>query len=1306
MDEHLLLACWCFSIIFVQNFFLRDLFVVNFLFITLVDWSVCYYFYLENNYYFFSNSSSLNSLRIYACDYSLCIHKFCIHDYFTYNCSTYPVAEFVFSCLFIIFAEHCFIYITNVILYLYDCGMSSNLYFFNDNAYICYSGLYVHKSTLSYHFITLINFICMGTEDSIVIIKLYFCLNTCRVMLILILQSFYVRDTSMYEVTLLQCVFNAFSFLLCLEIEGSICFMFKNVYVLASGVYLFSFLEQNCLTKYKYHYILVFIPRRGKKLIIFGISNSSLKYRQQLVQICLFNILKFSVHILLSQSIFSSYLQTLHLNKNIYLYIYTHKYIFIHIYLKFITIDKRHATYLRLYLQNCIHAQIVYSYVIQHVISKKLTLGLLNPGSLKNNHDEFYVALQRHDVDVLAINETWLSAGEEARAPAPAGYRLRHTPRPAACGRSRGGGVGFYLKRSCSARLLAHPVAPTVEQMWMSVNVNGYKLLIGTAYRPPWLNVDTFIDALTDSFTSFSKFDYCVLMGDFNINMLDPLEIKTKKLKDFLTYLNLTQHINEPTHLTDNSETLIDLIISNVQVFDVGVDHIRDLSRHAFISFKLNMKKEKPRPKWILYRPIKDMDINNYLTDVALFDYDELCSGNVNQMVEQFNSYLIGLYDVHAPLKLTCVKEYSYPWITHTIRKMMHLRDEAYARSRITKSESHRNYYKDLKRTVSTALYHEKRAYFQQHINTNINNPRVLFKNLRKNVANFKNNDIELPPHLLNPDLINSHFLTLPGNYDTSSSNLTYYEFNRFSSAIFSLEPVSEITVSKIIKSITTNAQGTDGITLDMVLLSLPYTLKTITGIVNKSIETSTFPELWKTAIVKPLPKNNNPKDYKDLRPISILPFMSKILEKAVCMQLTQYLETNNILPTKQSGFRKGRSTATSLLDVVDDILSSQDEGEGTILTLLDFTRAFDSLDISLLLSKLAYYGFDNKSVKWFSSYLEGRSQFVEVCKSDGSRSASTVASVDRGVPQGSILGPVLFLLYSSDIVNNIKNCKYHMYADDVQLYISFNPYDTSAAVNKLNEDLSRLVEWSKLNSLFLNPDKSKFLILGSKAQINSIISNNPKVYIADNCLEFISEARNLGLLMDGSLHFENYILHTIRSCFYRLTVLYKMRKYLSVELRVRLCDTLILSKLNYADTVYGQCLLKRSQKLIQRIQNACARFCFPVPRRSHISPFLNSNNLLNMDARRNLHFATLLFGIITTKQPSYLYNKLTFSTRHIRHAIRLICPSHRTAAFRGSFRYAATKCWNNLPPPIRNSKTIHSFKISLKKHLLFEQKL
>ena len=787
-----------------------------------------------------------------------------------------------------------------------------------------------------------------------------------------------------------------------------------------------------------------------------------------------------------------------------------------------------------------------------------------------------------------------------------------------------------------------------------------------------------------------------VLIKDHNSDRLSP----------FLQCTNLEQYVTSATHFTDHSATLIDLICGSTKIFNVTVNYIPDLSSHAYIVGELNMKKPKPIPKWISYRPLKDINLKEFDAQVEATSWERcICDVDVNMSLFCFNLYILNIFDNCAPIKVSYVKSQSYPWITETIKTMMKLRDEAHAKSRATKLEPDKLYYKQLKCVVNRALFSEKAVFFRKNLNANYKNSRELWKNVKLHVADFKSKKSSIPLNINNPDLINKNFLDTPGKDFVKISDLTYLEYHRFNTSMFSIQPVTELMVSKIIANFTTNATGVDGISRDMILLTLPRTLGVITSIVNQSIRTGVFPDVWKEALVKPIPKINNPQELKDFRPVSILPFLSKIIEKVICQQLMEYLDANNILPPNQSGFRTGRSTATALLDVIDDILAGVDKGDGTILVLLDFSRAFDTINHNLLMSKLAYYGLDSIALRWFSSYLSGRLQRVETSTDSGIVSQSVTSAVLRGVPQGSILGPILFLLYTADITHTIRDCRFHLYADDLQVYTTFNHNETPDAVCRLNQDLNRIAEWSDRNGLVLNPLKSKFMVLGSRNQVNLIKNHNPQVKVGNNNIVLVNEARNLGVVMDERLKFHTHVIEVTKNCFYRLKILYRVRNYLSETLRIYLCETLILSKLNYADTIMGECLLSNTKRLIQRVQNACARFCFSIPSRAHVTPYLNNGNLLNMASRLSLHFACLLFGVVKTGTPEYLFDKISFSQRLVRTASRLIVPQHKTSAFRGSFRYAATKCWNNIPPPVRNCTSFWSFKNMYRKHLECQQK-
>lgn len=446
--------------------------------------------------------------------------------------------------------------------------------------------------------------------------------------------------------------------------------------------------------------------------------------------------------------------------------------------------------------------------------------------------------------------------------------------------------------------------------------------------------------------------------------------------------------MNEPTHFSVGSDTLIDLVCTNCRIRDISVTNITGSLGHAMINVTLTLRKSKIPPRSVTYRPIKNIDINKFNEDLLTHDWASVsCMSTVDDMVDRFNTLIMSLFDRHAPIITRKFKRHqSLPWITDTIKCMIDLRNKAHNKYRKSKLERDKKYYKDLKNTVSVSIAAEKKAYYNHYINSNTSNSKVFWKNLRDRILIDPCKSDYLPDSFNDPNSINKYFLKVPGPEKVPISQLTYFEFHRFNTTTpsFRLEPISSNDVAKYILSIQTNAIGTDGISRDIVLLTLPHTLSIITDIINKSIVTGVVPHQWKKALIIPLPKVDHPKEFKDLRPISILPFLSKILEKAIYIQLLKYIEVNKILPLFQSGFRKGRGTVTTLLDVTDNILAAQDDGQGSILTLLDFSRAFDSLNISLLLSKLSYYGFDHHSINWFKSYLGERFQAVKLLKDDG----------------------------------------------------------------------------------------------------------------------------------------------------------------------------------------------------------------------------------------------------------------------------------------------------------------------------------
>lgn len=467
-----------------------------------------------------------------------------------------------------------------------------------------------------------------------------------------------------------------------------------------------------------------------------------------------------------------------------------------------------------------------------------------------------------------------------------------------------------------------------------------------------------------------------------------------------------------------------------------------------------------------------------------------------------------------------------------------------------------------------------------------------------------------------------------------------------------------------------------------------------ITHIINACINNSYFPKSWKFAHVLPLPKISNPSDYGHLRSISILPTLSKILEKVMERQINSYILAHNIIPEKQSGFRNGFSCSTALSDILDDVMTARDKSEAAILVLLDYTKAFDMIHHEILIAILKYIGFTNNSSSLVASFLTDRAQRVVL---GGQESQSH--NITTGVPQGSILGPLLYSIFTSNFVKYLKYSKYHLYADDTQIYLSFRPDEVAMANAQINHDLNRILNVSNDHLLKINPNKSTALLFCSET-IREALLNTISLKIGSDIISFKECTKNLGLIIDSKLKFKEHVTLSLKRGFSMLKMIYSHRHYLSQKTKTELCDSLVLSHCNFADNVYGPFLDAVDTRRIQKLQNSCIRLICGIRRRRGVSYKLRELGWLNMFNRRALHSICLYYKIIKFKVPPYLYNKLKFRTDvhnlNIRRKNLLTIPSHNKEMFKKSFSYNVANLINKYEI-MDFSLSVASFKKKLK---------
>ena len=437
-----------------------------------------------------------------------------------------------------------------------------------------------------------------------------------------------------------------------------------------------------------------------------------------------------------------------------------------------------------------------------------------------------------------------------------------------------------------------------------------------------------------------------------------------------------------------------------------------------------------------------------------------------------------------------------------------------------------------------------------------------------------------------------------------------------------------------------------------------------------------------------------------NFRPISNLIFISKILEKVVASRIQSHLSSNSLSSSFQSAYRIFHSTETTLLKIHNDLILAMDRGEVTSLILLDLSAAFDTVDHSILLTRLQnWFGLDGLSLDWFSSYLSLRSQAVSI-----NDSISAFSTLSCGVPQGSVLGPLLFTLYTTPLGSVISknSLKYHLYADDTQLYISFTPTTSALSLETLTTTFNDILSWMNLNKLLLNPSKTEFLLIGTKQQ-RLKFSDLTNLSLSNDIIPVSSSARNLGFIFDSDMSFSDQINSVSKSCHFHIRDIRRIRHLLPLSTATALANSLVSSKLDYCNSLYSGISHTNLNKL-QRIQNSLARVITNTSKYQHITPTLKKLHWLPIKQRIDYKTCLLTYKTLTNQQPTYLYNSLSFPSHSVStrssDSLVLSIPYVRSSLGKRAFSVIGPRLWNSLPPDTRNSSSLPIFRSRLKTHL------
>lgn len=524
--------------------------------------------------------------------------------------------------------------------------------------------------------------------------------------------------------------------------------------------------------------------------------------------------------------------------------------------------------------------------------------------------------------------------------------------------------------------------------------------------------------------------------------------------------------------------------------------------------------------------------------------------------------------------------------------------------------------------------------------------------------------------------------------------------FQGYSSLTF-FTPVTENEIRKIIAKSSDASCDLDPMPTSFIKQHINVLAPVITDMVNSSLQNGKFPQSFKHANIIPLLKKDglDPDSLKNYRPVSNLPFVSKITEQVVADRLKAHLEKNSLWGKKQSACRAFHSTETALLRVHSDITKAIDDKKMVALVLLDLSAAFDTINHKILLQRLSsQFGICGTALQWFSSYLQNRTQQVKINGTNSDKVETTM-----GVPQGSVLGPILFTLYVSPVADIARNFNVEnmFYADDSQLYVGINPRNdvsVSASIANLEKCIEQIKIWMQLNFLKLNDSKTEYIIFGSS--YSHKICPDIVVKVGNSVIKPATTVRNLGAFMDKLLNMDSFVKSKAKSIHYQLRKMFRIRKYLTDDACKTLVQAIITSRLDYSCALFHG-LNKYHLTQLQRLQDTAARLVCKAARYDSAEPLREKLHWLPVKFRIKFRIVTYVFKSVQNQTPMFISELLTedkpVRTLRSNDSLKFKVPRTITKAGEKGFHYAGPMIWNGLPNSIKTASSIITFKRLLK---------
>lgn len=845
------------------------------------------------------------------------------------------------------------------------------------------------------------------------------------------------------------------------------------------------------------------------------------------------------------------------------------------------------------------------------------------------------------------------------------------------------------------------------------VKMKSIRFIIAGIYRSPSSDTKIFLSKLNIALEILrNKFKNVIVAGDININVLDVDSTTTKSFIDILSSHDMCYLVNFPTRVTEESSSAIDNFMTNLTLNKLNVIGLNtQISDHdaQLLIVDLNQEISKNKSVTRMCRNFSQENLDQFCSLLQKENWLDVYDTVVEYKFDVFYNRFIYFFNLCFPLKKARQHNNSkLNWLNSDLSlEREHLIDLSNF-GRIVKNKNLIKFTKKLKKDFKCKVFNAKRKYINDTICNSNNIMKTTWKLINNDISNKRvtnnNCSIEIEHDgkmwtdlYLISNLFNDYFVdneVLP----SISKRIFSFDDPNIKTGRFVCKPVSERELEKIIMTFENKfSTGFDDVPVIVLKYAKSYLVKPLTHLINSSLISGIFPSKLKITKIKPLYKKGAPTIISNYRPVALLPVISKLYEKVMYNRLVEHLDQNKLFDGEQHGFKSGHSTVSAITDFIDSVISALDEGKKAIGIFMDLKKAFDSVSHSVLLEKLSKLGVVGAPLKWLHSYLKGRTQFVELSyvnnKSQYICDRSNQRLIKQGVPQGSILGPLLFLCYVKGlprvISNKILNHMY-LYADDTNLVLTGDNIEQIEA--SANQNLSQIQNFLSSHNLLINTSKTNFMQFSTKTFRNK---EHLKMYIEQTQLEEVKQTKFLGLIIDNKLSWDFHVDSVARKMSSGLFALYKLRNFCSLETLKLVYFAHIHSHLSYGINIYGATSKKNMDRLLL-LQKRAIRTMLKLSWNESVKPFFIKLSIMTI---YSLYiYQCVLFTRQNSSSVSLLGDNHDYFTRNRN---KYCVPFHNLKLFEQKTVYVGIKCINNLPNFIKEEKNFKKFKKLLKDYII-----